>query len=45
MVLGCGFESWLNQKIGWKDGPLEGRKSNNKDKGSQMGQATPNFFF
>jgi len=37
MVLGRGFESRLHLKTSSKDEPLDGRKN----KGSQMGQATP----
>jgi len=40
MVLGRGFEFQRHLKARWKDGPLDGRKSNGK-KDSQMAQATP----
>jgi len=29
------------KKTRWKDGPLDGRKSNKKNKGTQIGKATP----
>jgi len=42
MVLGCGFESRLHLKTRWKDGPLDGRKSNEKINVAKykMGQST-----
>ncbi len=45
--LGRGFESQLHQKnLDGNDGPLDGRKTNENNKGSQMGQVTPkNIFF
>jgi hypothetical protein len=41
MVLGHGFESRLHLKTRWKDGSLDGRKSNEKIKAAKCGQATP----
>jgi hypothetical protein len=40
--LGCGFESQLHlKKLDGNYGPLDGRKTNEKNKDSQMGQVTP----
>jgi len=38
MVLGPGFESQHHLKTGWKDGPLDGRKSNKKIKAAKWGK-------
>jgi len=38
MVLGRGFESRLHQNTRWKDGPLDGRKSNKKIKAAKWGK-------
>jgi len=38
MVLGRGFESWLHLKTRLKDGPLDGRKSNEKIKAAKWGK-------
>jgi len=38
MVLGRKFESWLHLKTRWKDGPLDGIKSNEKIKADKWGR-------
>jgi len=40
MVFGRGFESRLHLKTLCKDAPLDGRKTNENNKDSQMGQVT-----
>ncbi len=44
MVLGRGFESHLGLKVDENDGPLDGRKNNENNKVSKMGQVTPKQF-
>jgi len=45
MVLGRGFESRLHLKTRWKDGPLDGRKSNENIKGAKWSQPHQKIFF
>jgi len=45
MVLGRGFKSWLHLKTRWKDGPLDGKKSNEKIKEYPNGASHPKKYF
>jgi len=45
MALGCGFKSLRYLKTRWKDGPLDGRKSNKKIKAAKWGKPRQKIFY
>ncbi len=45
VLIGRGFEFQLHLKLDGKVGPLDGRKTNENNKNSQINQVTPKNYF